>query len=98
MKLVVIESPYAGDVERNLRYLDACIRDCIGRGESPYASHKILTTALDDNDPEQRKLGIAAGLAWRLPTPRRAAWLGRPGSGERHLQERRAHRDPCQAP
>lgn len=65
MKLVVIESPYAGDVERNLRYLDACIRDCIGRGESPYASHKMLTTALDDNDPEQRRTGIAAGLEWR---------------------------------
>jgi hypothetical protein len=65
VKLVVIESPYAGDVPRNLAYLDAAIRDCIARGESPYASHKMLTTALDDNDPEQRAIGIRAGLAWR---------------------------------
>ena len=65
MRLVVIESPYAGDVELNLRYLDACIRQCIAKNESPYASHKMLTTALDDNDPRQRKIGIEVGLAWR---------------------------------
>jgi hypothetical protein len=65
MKLVIIESPYAGDVARNLRYLRSCIRDCIKRGESPYASHRMLTDALDDNDPEERELGIKAGLAWR---------------------------------
>lgn len=65
MKLVIIESPYKGDVSRNKRYLQACIRDCIKRGESPYASHQMLTDALDDNDPEQRKIGISAGLAWR---------------------------------
>lgn len=63
MRLIVIESPYAGDVEANLEYLDRCIRDCLKRDETPYASHKMLTTALDDDDPEQRKLGIAAGLA-----------------------------------
>ena len=65
MKLVIIESPYAGDVPKHLAYLDRCIRDCLARGESPYASHKMLTTALDDNIPEQRALGIEAGMAWR---------------------------------
>ena len=64
MILVIVESPYAGNVERNLAYLEACLLDCLKRGESPYASHKMLTTCLDDNDPEQRKLGIEAGLAW----------------------------------
>lgn len=65
MKLVIIESPYKGDVSRNLRYLRSCIRDCISRGESPYASHRMLTDALDDDSPTERALGIAAGLAWR---------------------------------
>ena len=69
MKLVIIESPYKGktpeDLERNKRYLRSCIRDCINRGESPYASHRMLTDALDDNDPVERTLGIEAGLAWR---------------------------------
>lgn len=65
MKLVIIESPYKGDLERNTRYLRSCIRDCINRAESPYASHRMLTDALDDNDPVERTLGIEAGLAWR---------------------------------
>ncbi len=65
MKLVIIESPYKGNVDLNKRYLRACIRDCINRAESPYASHRMLTDALDDNDPVERSLGIEAGLAWR---------------------------------
>jgi hypothetical protein len=70
MKLVIIESPYKGDVEGNLLYLRYCIRDCIARNESPYASHRMLTDGLDDNDPEELRIGIAAGLAWR-----KARWV-----------------------
>lgn len=64
-KLVIVESPFAGDVERNKRYLERCLRDCIGRGESPYASHKMLTDCLDDTDPDERRMGIEAGFAWK---------------------------------
>lgn len=64
MRLVVLESPYAGDVERNLRYAAQCVHDCIRRGETPYASHIMLTQALDDTDPQERAQGIAAGLEW----------------------------------
>lgn len=64
---MIVESPYAGDVERNLRYLRACLADCLRRGEAPFASHGLYTQpgVLDDGDPEQRSLGIAAGFAWR---------------------------------
>lgn len=67
MRLVIVESPYAGDVEHNTRYLRACLADCLRRGEAPFASHAIYTQpgVIDDGDPEQRKLGIAAGFAWR---------------------------------
>lgn len=65
MRLVIIESPYKGDRERNVRYLRACIRDCLRRGEAPFASHRMYTDALDDDIPEERALGIEAGLAWR---------------------------------
>lgn len=74
MRLVVIESPYAGDfagdvakVERHLRYLRACMHDCLKRGEAPFASHGLYTQpgVLDDNDPADRELGIQAGFAWR---------------------------------
>lgn len=65
MKLVILESPFSGDVRWHQRYLRAAIRDCLSRGESPYASHRMLTDALDDKIPEQRNLGIQAGFAWR---------------------------------
>lgn len=64
MKLVVIESPFAGDRERNARYLRACLLDSLRLGESPFASHAIYPLVLDDDKPEDRALGIAAGLAW----------------------------------
>jgi hypothetical protein len=65
MKLAVIESPYAGEVERNLRYLRAAMADCLSRGEAPYASHGLYTQpgVLDDTIAEERELGIRAGFA-----------------------------------
>ena len=66
MRLVVLESPYAGNVERNVAYARACLADCLARGEAPIASHLLYTQpgVLDDTNPEQRKLGINAGFAW----------------------------------
>lgn len=66
MILVSIESPFAGDVETNLRYARACMRDSIQRGEAPIASHLLYTQPgiLDDQKPEERKLGMACGFAW----------------------------------
>lgn len=69
-KLVVVESPYGSkkvsEVERNIDYAMACVRDCLLRNESPIASHLLLTQAgiLDDNDPYQRDMGVEAGNAW----------------------------------
>lgn len=68
--LVIVESPYAGptpfDVKRNEEYARAAMRDCLNKGEAPYASHLLYTQhgVLDDRDPAQRRLGIEAGLAW----------------------------------
>ena len=67
MRLVIVESPYAGDRERNDRYLRACLLDCLRRGEAPFASHAIYPLVLDDAKPEERRLGMDAGFAWRLP-------------------------------
>lgn len=64
---VIIESPYAGDIDKNMRYARACMRDCLLRGESPYASHLLYTQegVLRDEVPEERTHGIEAGFAWR---------------------------------
>lgn len=66
MDLVIVESPYAGEVERNIAYARACIRDSLQRGEAPFASHLLYTQdgILDDTIPIERAQGINAGLAW----------------------------------
>jgi hypothetical protein len=69
-RCVVLESPYGNEdplvVAENIRYLKACLADCLARGESPYASHGLLTRSgvLNDRAPEQRALGLAAAQAW----------------------------------
>ena len=65
-KLVVIESPFAGNVKENIKYARACMKDCLLRGEFPFASHLLYTQQgiLDDDNPEERKLGIEAGFQW----------------------------------
>jgi hypothetical protein len=67
MRRVILESPYAGDVDRNVTYARLCLRDSLLRGEAPIASHLLYTqpNVLDDNLPEERQLGIDAGLSWR---------------------------------
>jgi len=36
VRRVIVESPYAGDVARNVEYARACVRDSLQRGEAPY--------------------------------------------------------------
>lgn len=66
MLRVLVESPFAGDIERNTRYLRMAMNDCFRRGEAPFASHGLYTQpgVLDDGKPDERKLGIDAGLLW----------------------------------
>ncbi len=66
MKLVILESPYAGDVKSNIKYARECIKDCLMRNEAPFASHLLYTQEgiLDDNVIEERQYGIDAGLEW----------------------------------
>ena len=63
-RLVLVESPFAGDRVRNASYLRAAMRDCIKRGEAPFASHMLYTQFLDDDVPDERAAGIECGLAW----------------------------------
>lgn len=64
---VIVESPFKSNEEsseeEHMAYLERCLLDCVNKGETPYASHKMLTKCLDDSIPEQRALGISAGLA-----------------------------------
>lgn len=66
MRRVILESPYAGDIEKHVAYARACVRDSLSRGEAPIASHLLYTQPgiLRDEISEERQWGIDAGLAW----------------------------------
>ena len=67
MRLVIVESPFAGNLALNSAYARAAVRDSLARGEAPIASHLLYTQPdiLDDDVPEERQWGIDAGLAWK---------------------------------
>ena len=74
---VQIESPYESGSAVARDYLARALRDSLYRGESPFASHGLYTWALDDDDPEQRKLGIAAGFEYMLDADKVAVYYDR---------------------
>jgi hypothetical protein len=67
---VLVESPLAAPtiegLVRNKKFARACLRDALGRGEAPYASHLLYAQEglLNDDIAEERALGIHAGLVW----------------------------------
>ncbi len=67
MRRVILESPFAGDIDKNVRYARACLRDSLLRGEAPIASHLLYTQpgVLNDAIVAERQQGIDAGLIWR---------------------------------
>ena len=67
--IVIVESPYAGAIERNMVYARRAMHDCFQKGETPFASHLIYTQPgiLDDGNPVERRTGIEAGYKfWTL--------------------------------
>jgi hypothetical protein len=69
MRRVIVESPYKGNIIQrwlNRRYARACVRDCLLRGEAPFASHLLYTQRgiLKDEIATERKLGMTAGWEW----------------------------------
>ena len=75
----IIESPYAGDIETNVEYARACVRDSLRRGEAPLASHLLYTQPgiLNDDDPQERQLGIDAGLEWLAAADKHVFYVDR---------------------
>lgn len=67
MKRVVLESPFAGDIERNIDYARKCVRHSLSLEEAPIASHLLYTqeNILNDDIEEERMWGINAGLVWK---------------------------------
>lgn len=65
--ITIIESPYAGDIQRNETYLTRAMRDSFERGEVPFASHGLFPRFLDEENREERKIGIEFGYRfWEI--------------------------------
>ena len=62
--LVIIESPYMGDVSKNIAYARKCMSDSLLRGESPFASHLLYTQVLDDTKEIERLTGMSRAFQW----------------------------------
>ena len=71
-KVVTLESPYAPNaetgatIETHVAYAHRAMRDCIDRGEAPYASHLLYPHVLDEFNPAERALGIQLGYEWMI--------------------------------
>lgn len=68
MKPVIVISPFSAKTLKgkrdNIAYAEQLVADCIRRGEAPFASHLLYPRVLDDDNPEERTLGMQAGWAW----------------------------------
>jgi len=62
MKLVYICSPFAGDIESNVRFARAACLYAANQGCAAIAPHLLYPQILDDNIPTQREIGIRMGL------------------------------------
>lgn len=67
---VVIETPFAGDIERNMRFAMWCLRAAwqVDRVHG-FATHLVCPWFLDDMDPDERQTGIDWEWAWQPGVP-----------------------------
>ena len=64
MKLVSLQSPYAGDINRNTEYAWRALHHSLMLGEAPFASHLLYGLLLDDDNPHERKIGLTCDHAF----------------------------------
>ena len=63
MKKVFVCSPYRGDTTHNTLFARAyCARIC-EKGWVPYAPHLLFPQFLNDDNPQDRGIGIKCGIA-----------------------------------
>ena len=61
--VVYICSPYAGDIETNVKAAQRYSRFAVDSGYLPIAPHLLFPQFLDDNKPDERDLGLQFGNA-----------------------------------
>ena len=61
--LVYIASPYAGETEDNISRAKGYCRFAVSKGVIPLAPHLLYPQFMDDNDEDQRILGLRFAIA-----------------------------------
>lgn len=61
--IVFICSPYAGDVEKNVKTAREYCRFAVVKGYIPVAPHLLFPQFMNDADPQERELGLFFGNA-----------------------------------
>ena len=61
--IVYICSPYAGEIEKNVKAAQGYSRFAVEKGYIPLAPHLLFPQFLDDNKPKERELGLFFGNA-----------------------------------
>ncbi len=86
---VYLESPYNGtpeEIRANVEYAQRAVRDCLERGEAPFASHLLYTQCpgagfvSDDDDTcvsIGREAAMDAAFAWRAACEKTVVYIDR---------------------
>ena len=69
--IVYICSPYAGEIEKNVKAAQGYSRFAVEKGYIPIAPHLLFPQFLNDANPKERQLGISAGMEAEI---NRAKW------------------------
>lgn len=62
MNIIYVASPYAGDVEQNVKNAREYCRYTMEQGNIPLASHLLYPQILNDLNPAERSIGTQMGL------------------------------------
>jgi hypothetical protein len=62
--MVFICSPFAGEVESNIRRAQGYCRFAVNKNTIPFAPHLLFPQFLDDDDKTQRELGLSFGMVF----------------------------------
>ncbi len=63
MKIIYVVSPYAGDIEKNTEFAKTACRFVMNEGHAFFCPHLLYPNILDEQNPQQRQLGLDMGLA-----------------------------------
>ncbi len=100
MRRVILESPYAGDIQKHVEIARSCLRHSLLLGEAPIASHLLYPQdgVLIDEIAAERDHGIAAGLAWFAVAEAAVVYLdfGVSSGMEKGIERARSHGVPVE--